>query len=454
MKSFAAYISKYLISFSAFIVALLIANVIFFIWTFDSTIRNDYGYTSPQNMLEVVSESSTKDGTTEETEALLHAHQIWAIYLNPDGQIAWSYDTPEELPVHYTIQDVALFSKGYLADYPVFVWNDEDGLLILGYPKDSYTKFTTNYFSAKAVQKIPVFFIVMALFDFALMFCAYFLSKRKILKSTEPIIASIHTLSEGKPAALSTNDELSEVADSINKASHILSRQNEARANWISGVSHDIRTPLSMIIGYTELIGNDQNTSPASRERAQIIQRQGQKIKTLVEDLNLVSRLEYDMQPMDKKSVRLSKLLRSYMADLLNSGLPESYTIDFEITPNAENLVLDCDTRLLSRAINNLVQNSIHHNSEGCHIQITLDCDMNTAFFCISDDGIGLSSDQLNDLNEKTHYMDMDSTDDRLNLRHGLGLVLVRQIAEVHGGTVMIDSQTGKGFKTILGFPR
>lgn len=160
MKSLAAYISKYLMSFSALVIVLLVANVACFIGTFNSTVRNDYGYTSPQNMLELVSESSTKDGTTEEIKVLLHAHQIWAIYLNSDGQIAWSYDAPEELSMHYTIQDVALFSKGYLADYPVFVWNDADGLLVLGYPKDSYTKFTSNYFSTKAVRKMPAFIIV------------------------------------------------------------------------------------------------------------------------------------------------------------------------------------------------------------------------------------------------------------------------------------------------------
>lgn len=450
MKSFATYISKYLMSFSVFIVVLLFANVACFIWTFDSTIRNDYGYTSPQNMLEAVSKASIKDGTTEETEALLHAHQIWAVYLNPDGQIAWSYDAPERLPTHYTIQDVALFSKGYLADYPVFVWNDEDGLLILGYPKGSYTKFTSNYFSTKAVRKMPAFLIAMVIFDFALMFCAYFLSKRRIIKSTEPIISSIQALSEGIPTALTTSGELSELAFNVNKASQILSHQNEARANWISGVSHDIRTPLSMIMGYAVRLQSDKSASSSVKEKAAIIERQSMKIKDLVQDLILVSKLEYEMQPLQKEKIRLSKLLRSYVAEILNVGLPDGYSIELSISNAAESTTFDCDARLIERAVNNLIQNSIIHNPGGCRIQITLEHTNHTFMLIVADDGIGLSAEKLKELQGKQHYI--DSIDERLDLRHGLGLVLVRQIVEAHHGQLKIDSCLHQGYQTIITF--
>ena len=450
MKSLAAYISKYLMSFSALVIVLLVANVACFIGTFHSTVRNDYGYTSPQNMLELVSEASTKDGTTEEIEALLHAHQIWAIYLNSDGQIAWSYDAPEELPMHYTIQDVALFSKGYLADYPVFVWNDADGLLVLGYPKDSYTKFTSNYFSTKAVRKMPAFFIAMALFDFALMFCAYFLSKRRIMKSTEPIIASIQTLSKGKPATLSTSGELSELAAHVNQASQIISHQNEARANWISGISHDIRTPLSMIVGYAARLQSDTSASSSVKEKATIIEKQSIKIKELVQDLNLVSKLEYEMQPLHKEKIRLAKLLRSYAAETLNAGIADGYSIELEISNAAEGTVFDCDARLIERAINNLVQNSMIHNPDGCHIKIVLDHTDHIILLTVADDGIGLSAEKQKELQEKQHYM--NSTDERLSLRHGLGLVLVRQIVDAHHGRMEIESQPQQGYKTIICF--
>ena len=77
----------------------------------------------------------------------------------------------------------------------------------------------------------------------------YYFSKRKIIRNTEPIVSAVETLADGKPVSLHISGELSDIASSVNKASSILNRQNEARANWISGVSHDIRTPLSMNYG-------------------------------------------------------------------------------------------------------------------------------------------------------------------------------------------------------------
>ena len=239
----------------------------------------------------------------------------------------------------------------------------------------------------------------------------HYLSKIKIVKETAPLVSSIKALADGKSTSLSVTGELSEVAESVNRASQILSRQNEARANWISGVSHDIRTPLSMIMGYAERITTDRDTSSAIKDQAQIIQRQSKKIRTLVEDLNLVSKLEYEMQPLNKKATKLSKLLRSYMAELLNGGLPENFTVDFEIAPNAENVILNCDAGLLSRAINNLVQNSINHNPQGCHIMLTLECDVKTAILTVSDNGIGLPSEKLKDLNEKHIIWTVPMTD-------------------------------------------
>ena len=233
----------------------------------------------------------------------------------------------------YTIQDVALFSKGYIEDYPVFVWNTDDGLLVLGYPTDSYTKLTSNYYSIAALRRLPIFVLGMLGLDSAVPLLAYYFSKRRIIHNTEPIVSAVETLADGKPVSLHISGELSEIATSVNKASSILNRQNEARANWISGVSHDIRTPLSMIMGYAGRIAESEAASKSIREQAEIVRKQSVKIKELVQDLNLVSQLEYEMQPLHKEMVRLSKLLRSYVADLLNTGISDSYNIGIEIAP-------------------------------------------------------------------------------------------------------------------------
>ena len=450
MKAFGKYISKYLLSFFAFSLILLLVNILAFALTFGGIVFREYGAASPANMLEAVAADLSASGISEERSQELNRNQIWAMLLDASGHCIWEASLPEEIPTQYTIQDVAVFSKGYLQDYPVFVRNTDNGLLVLGYPKDSFMKLTGNYFPIRAIRIFPLFIAGILAIDIVLLFSVYYFSKRRIFKNTEPIMVSIKTLSTGKPVDLSIQGELSEIADSVNQASRVLSRQNQARANWISGVSHDIRTPLSMIMGYAQRIAGDHGASGNIRQEAEIIRAQSAKIKDLVQDLNLVSQLEYEMQPLHKEPVRLSKLLRSYAADLLNVGVGEKHSIEVEISPEAETAVIECDARLISRAIGNLVQNSINHNPQGCDISLSLDCSSEDVSITIADNGVGMSAEKLRELEEKPHYM--ESTDERLDLRHGLGLLLVRQIVEAHGGEFKIENAVARGCKMSLKF--
>ncbi len=187
MRSFGSYISKYLVSFAAFILILLFLNAVVFGLTFQKIVTEDYGDSSPQSMSEMTAAAATPEQLSDDAVQKLRQNHIWAIYLDADGQCYWSVDLPDNVPESYTIQDVALFSKGYIEDYPVFVWNTDDGLLVLGYPTDSYTKLTSNYFSIAALRRLPLFVVGMLGLDLLCLFLAYYFSKRRIIHNTEPI---------------------------------------------------------------------------------------------------------------------------------------------------------------------------------------------------------------------------------------------------------------------------
>lgn len=146
------------------------------------------------------------------------------------------------------------------------------------------------------------------------------------------------------------------------------------------------------------------------RNRLPLYPRQSIKIKDLVQDLNLVSKLEYEMQPLQKENTRLSKLLRSYAIDLINSGLSESYSLEVNISPDSENSMIECDTKLITRAVNNLVQNSIHSNPKGCIITLSLQITENRLLLTVQDNGIGISAEKLEELKNKPHYMEVSMT--------------------------------------------
>ena len=170
MKSLGKYISKYLASFAGLALILLFINGIAFGWTFYEIVTKDYGSLSPQNMLEIAAASASTEGISDETTEQLKNNHIWAIYLDMDGNRVWEADAPGGIPEHFTIQDIAVFAKGYLADYPVFIRNTNDGMLILGYPQDSYMKLTSNYYSLHSIKTFPIFVIGILAADFAILF--------------------------------------------------------------------------------------------------------------------------------------------------------------------------------------------------------------------------------------------------------------------------------------------
>ena len=73
----------------------------------------------------------------------LITNNIWGIVIDNSGNVIWQYNLPEEIPLKYSLQDVATFSKGYIKNYPVFTWKQENDLLVLGYPKNSYSKLSS-----------------------------------------------------------------------------------------------------------------------------------------------------------------------------------------------------------------------------------------------------------------------------------------------------------------------
>ena len=451
MKSFARYISKSLLFFAAFVIILLLINLLVFGLVFQDTMSEDYGENSPKRMLEEVSNSLTQKSISDEVYEKLERNHIWAMLLDENGKRIWATLTPGEIPTVYSLQDVSLFSKGYLRDYPVFTWNTEDGLLVLGYPKNSYAKITANYYSVRSIQLLPVYFLGTLLLDLLLLFLAYYFSKRKILKSTGPIVAAVETLSDGMPAHLSVSGELSDIADSINKTSEILSRQNNARANWISGVSHDIRTPLSMIMGYADQLQSDTHLTDTERKMTAIIIKHSERIRDLVIDLNLASKLEYNMQPINVMQENAVAIVRQVAVDFINTDIYDKYPIEWLTDEELSVCLINADRDLLKRAISNLIQNCINHNENGCTIYMSVSIEQNNCVIRVEDNGIGASDEQIEKLNTAPHYMVCDTN--TTEQRHGLGLLIVKQIVNSHNGTTCIEHSTFGGFAVKLNLP-
>jgi signal transduction histidine kinase len=274
----------------------------------------------------------------------------------------------------------------------------------------------------------------------------------RLFNSIKPLAGGIEDISEKKAVELPTKGLLGEFAADINKASaHLvaqdiaLDKRDNARTKWIAAISHDIRTPLSLVMGYASELESNTELPAAEREQAGIIRRQSQRIKALVNDLNLASKLEYDMQPMRLGPVSLSGLVRKIGADFLNGMVDERYAIEVEIQTDAQAAHVMGDEELLTRALSNLIGNSIQHNPDGCAIQILLS--ENEPFYSIvvRDDGVGFQADLEKKLNVEDAIPELPGS--------GLGLTIVRQIARVHQGKTNFRNLPTGGCEAELSLP-
>ena len=415
-----------------------------------------HGNQSPTHLLPCISdELQQTDGQytlPDDIIALLDQDHAWCMLIdNATGNVIWNYKLPANIPVQYTYGDIAKMARWYLEDYPVFVSARNDGLLVLGYPKDSYWKLSA-YKTIVSVKIDAIGYIAVFFLNIGIVLLLFIFNSRKTEKAVKPILIGIEEIAAGQKTQLAEQGELSEINAKLNHVSKTLKRRDTARANWISGISHDIRTPLSMVLGYSSSLEKNHGLDSDVQEKMTEIRQQAEKIKRLIEDLNLTSKLEYDMQPLRISNIYPVELARQVICEFLDSNLDKKYVFEFESNPQCETEFIRGDEVLIKRAVTNLIQNSINHNANGCIITISVTCSEKEIAIVVSDNGVGVSAEKLKALNSKTHYL--ESTDKALHLRHGLGVLLVLQIVEAHNGIMQILSEEQKGYETTLIFPK
>ncbi len=383
----------------------------------------------------------------------LKSADVWAIFIDDETrQVEWKTDNlPETIPMSYTLSDIASLTRGYIDGYPTFAGEMENGLIVLGYPKDSFWKHMWPSWDYELIANLPRTVLAVLAANAAFIFLIYMVTNSKLLKSIKPIINGIQSLPMGEPVYIREKGLLSELAANINKTSEILQSQNyqlhrkeTARANWIAGVSHDIRTPLSMVMGYAGQLSEDAHLPDEERRKAEVIVRQSERMRNLIGDLNLASKLEYNMQPLHPKRENLVAIVRQVVVDFINMDIDDKHPINWETDEALTLCPVNVDKDLMKRAIGNLIQNSINHNEQGCNIYVSVAPLNGQCGITVEDDGVGAADEQIESLNKAPHYMVCD--ENVAEQRHGLGLLIVKQIIAAHGGSIAIGHSPYGGF--------
>jgi len=342
----------------------------------------DYQY--PQEILTHLSVNNGRYALDEQGANSLLKHGQFAMILGKDGNILWSVALPEELRKTYTLQDVAKFARYYLEDYPVHSYVFEQGLLVIGGEKDQVWKYTLEF----DVNLLNYLAKIVPL----------------LLLSNIVVLVAVPTRIQKRRAK----------------------QREEERTEWIAGVSHDIRTPLAIVMGNAEMIAASTREEEV-RQRAKSIETQGIRLRRLVDNLNLSGKLEFGAGKFEKKKVRISRFLRKTLTEIMNQTEDDRYRFTLEIEDSLQDSELCCNEDLVERAVMNLLHNAIRHNADGCKIEMRLYQDSkNHVFLKLSDTGKGVSKELLRRLNSRGYEWEFGTG------QHGLGLKIVKQVADWH----------------------
>lgn len=460
MKSVPRLIRRFIgLLFSGMFLLLLLNLLLLFLVTKEQTSSRS-PYTTAQEVAGALTRTDAGCSLRQDALEILREEKAWAFFIDNDThRVIWhTEDIPADIPMEYTLSEVSNLTLGYLKDHPTYVGDGDNGIMILGYPRDRYWKSMWPTWDYYFIANLPWTVIKVFCINILFLLVLYVAANTGLLRSVNPIVKGIQTLPTGEPVHVSERGVLAELAASINHTSEVLQvqkrqlrRKETARANWIAGVSHDIRTPLSMVMGYAGQLANDSRLPAQEQKKAEVIVKQSRRMKNLINDLNLASKLEYNMQPLDRSRENAVAIVRQVVVDFINMDIDQKFQMEWVTEESLGVCMIDADRELLKRAVSNLIQNGINHNEEGCGIYVSVSREEGSCVIRVEDDGVGASDAQIEELSHTPHYMVCDTN--TAEQRHGLGLLIVRQIAASHGGTVRIGHSAYGGLAVVIALP-
>ena len=377
-------------------------------------------YPNPNDLYSYVESNKTDSYLNEKNKEFLKENDIWSIRLDTDGKVIKSFNKPREVKNKFEITDVAGFTRYYLADYPVFTYIIGDGLILFAYPKNSLDKLPFNYYNYQNlifnIWLVVIFIVLFLLFVYVF----YRMDIRDILKNISPFQKAIDGLFEDDYEKLDESGELKDLALSINKANEKYNNLKKSQSKWIRGLSHDVRTPLAKISW--ELSKKNKNDLDTRNIQDQVL-----KISNILEGLNLTMSLaNIDKENFEAKSPL--KVIRKVIVDKLNEN-PEREII-FENRLRDPDIKIKMDPTLFYRMVENILKNSLAY-TEG-KIELIISSPDNKLIIRVLDQGCGVDEDIIKRINDG----------DLTNItRHGLGIFISKQIAELHGGNFLIKNK-------------
>jgi signal transduction histidine kinase len=251
----------------------------------------------------------------------------------------------------------------------------------------------------------------------------------------------------GVQVPVRTEDELGELANSFNQMSADLAQSNQAQRQMTADVAHDLRTPLSVILGYTEALSDDK--LQGTPQVYGVMHSEAQHLSHLIDDLRFLSLADAGELPLERRNVAPLDLLDRTAAS--HRAAAEQKQIDLQVQVAPDLPELNVDPERMAQVLGNLTSNALRHTPEGGSVALVAKRGMEGVLLQVRDTGSGIDAADLPYIFHRLYRGDRSR---QHNGASGLGLAIAKSIVEAHGGSIKAESVPGNGSTFTITLPR
>ena len=328
---------------------------------------------------------------------------------------------------------------------PIQEGNQTVGILLINRPVFRISQLGSTFLDRINLQ---IFLGGLTAIGLALLL-AIFLS-RTLTRPIRELTAATQIVSEGNLAhqvPVRSRDELGQLATSFNHMSADLVRSLNLRRQMTADIAHELRTPISIILGHTDAIHD--GVLPASKETFEIIREEAERLDHLVDDLRTLSMAD---------AGELKLVVRPYPPEQLLQDAKKTYShqakqkkVTLAVKADVDLPEIEIDPQRMKEVFGNILDNALRYTPEGGHITLSAGIAENTIEMRIQDSGPGVSSDELDKIFERFYRAETSRT--REEGGSGLGFAIAKSIVERHNGRIWAESTPGAGLTVVIRIP-
>ncbi len=332
------------------------------------------------------------------------------------------------------------------AGSPIQVENETVGVLLFNSPPNK------NPLEDEFIHRISDSIFLSAIGTIILAFILGAILSRTISRPIRELTKATHEMAGGnfgQQVPVRSRDEIGELAASFNKMNEDLSRSFNLRKQMTADIAHELRTPLSLIIGHAEAVHD--NVLPASKENFEIIREEAGRLEQLVNDLRTLSLADAGELSLEFQLVDINKLLGDIKTHYMIQFNQKRISLDLKPAPGV--LLANLDPIRFSQILTNILDNALRYTAEDGRVVMSVKQNGDEIEIAIRDNGEGVAAEDAAHLFDRFYRADSSRTRDRDAGGSGLGLAIAKSIVEMHNGKIWAESKKGKGLEVHIQLP-